>query len=352
MRSAPVPTCWVHAERTETPASQWPWVNQPWLLPLAQHETTALAVRAPDGCPFLLAAATAVGREGLVWLEGGSEDSWTPPQRRALWLAGQTLAALWTPTPQERADRVADRLADAAVGGARLAHAFDNVLTGILGFAELALSQTPAGSASHQYLKEVLRAGQEGARLTQQLHDLARSGSFPPGSASLAEVVAEQVQTVRPLLGPQARLHWSVPATLPLAAIHPDALRLLLGQLLENARDALRDVGEINVSARALELGQQDRWAWFGRPVPGRYVELAIRDTGTGLNAAVRPRLLVQPLVTTKPRHLGLGLAIVARIVLSCGGGLRLEDNSEGGTLVCVLLPLARTTLGITRPAS
>ncbi len=221
----------------------------------------------------------------------------------------------------------------------RVAHAFDNVLTGILGFAELSLSLT-SDATLHQYLGEVLQAAQNGTQLTQQLHLFHRCASVGTGPTRLAYVIADEEMRQRQALDGQITLTVLVPNDLPAVALDGEPLRHVLGHLLDNARESLNGKGEVTLTARRSELDLGACRALYGSPRPGPCVEITIADSGGGLSAETRRRLFREPFVTTKPRHRGLGLAVVYRILSAHHGGFQIEPGPRGGTVARVCLPL------------
>jgi signal transduction histidine kinase len=244
---------------------------------------------------------------------------------------------------QEQQERYRQRLEDAAALSGRVAHAFDNVLTGIVGFAELTLSQTASDWAAHQYVTEVLRAAQGGVQLTQQLHTFSRCSAAGKGPTSLALLIADEEARMVQLVGAQVRIQFGVPRDLPPVALDAEALRQVLVQLLENARESVGTAGTITLTAQSFELPGAERSEWLGNPEPGPAVVVAIKDSGNGVSAEASQRLFVEPFFSTKPRHRGVGLAIVCRTLFSHRGGFRLEPATGGGTVARVLLPLAST---------
>src|SRR5262249_50523298 len=149
---------------------------------------------------------------------------------------------------------------------------------------------------------------------------------------------------LRPGFGTAVRLERDLPADLPIVPVDSETLRCVVSRLLDNAREAIPGSGVIRVSARRIDWTPAPGVAWFGSLRPGSHVELTIADTGTGLNEKVRPRLMVEPFVTTKPQRLGLGLAIVFRALFMHHGGIRLEPHTPTGTIARVLLPLMAQT--------
>src|SRR6185437_14915586 len=130
----------------------------------------------------------------------------------------------------------------------RLAHDFGNVLTGILGFSELALSQQiPSGSSLHSYLAEVHRGAQGGAQLTQQLRLFSRRQAGNPRPSSLPIVLAEEETRLRSL-GNAVHLRIHLPPDLPPVALDADNLQQVLSALLGNAYEAIVGPGAVSVS--------------------------------------------------------------------------------------------------------
>lgn len=235
--------------------------------------------------------------------------------------------------------RLHQRLQDAGTISGRIAHAFDNVLTGVMGFAELTLSQTDARSPNHSFLEEVVKAAQQGVQLTQQLHFFGRCAVPTRGPAILSYVVSEEEARVRPLLEPGVTLQVDVPAETPDVAIDAELYRQVLGHLLDNSREALGGKGKIELSARRTDVDRSTAAATLGSLEPGPCVEVTVANNGPEISADVRRRLLQEPFFSTKPRHRGLGLAIVYRILDAHHGGLRMSSSPEK-TVVQVYLPL------------
>jgi signal transduction histidine kinase len=125
----------------------------------------------------------------------------------------------------------------------------------------------------------------------------------------------------------------------------------VLCQVLDNALESLTAGGSVTVAARPLELGRAACAELAGGAEPGRYVEVVVTDTGVGLKPEARARLFQEPFFSTKPRHRGLGLVIVCRILFAQKGGIRLDPGSQGGTVVRLYLPQAVVPHGHGAPA-
>lgn len=288
------------------------------------------------------------GSNWLLWLEEAVGHVWSTSEAATLTLAGLALgrwtAAAGNPSPLVQQLARANRcrhLDDAARVARRLAHDFGNILTGILGFNELALNHAPAGSPLLHYLQESNRAAQQGAELTHLLRLFGCRRATQLQLVPLETAVLAEVNRLRLSLRPDVVLDLSIPSALPPVAVSEELLHTLLGQLLANAREALSGPGTIALSARATELEAMEAAELLGNARPGPCVEVCLRDTGCGMSADTLGRLFVEPFFSTKPRHRGLGLAAVYGILYAHGGGFRIEPKPQGGTRVHVFLPVA-----------
>jgi signal transduction histidine kinase/CheY-like chemotaxis protein len=321
-----------------------PWSARPELLREVAATPTALAVR-DGGRHWLLTATGADGATGwLLWLHAPTAREWSPAEGAALALAGEALARRLCPPDeaprwarQLQSARRRQRFDEAATAVRRVAHDYGNVLTGILGFSEMAAGQAPAGSALAGYLDEVLRAAQQGEQLTNRLRLFARRGWPTNQPACLASVVADEARRLRGQFQ-GIGLDVVLPPDLPAPAIDAEPLRHVLAQLLDNAAEAAAGRGAVRLSARAVSLTADECLDLLGSAVPGSHVEVAVEDGGCGLSAEARERLLVEPFFTTKPRQRGYGLAVAYGILAAHRGALAVEP-SAAGTLARAYLP-------------
>ncbi len=231
------------------------------------------------------------------------------------------------------------RLEDAAVVARRLAHDFGNVLTSILGFTELSLALAPDETPLRRYLTEVQRGAKQGALLTDRLRLFARRPEPSGFGSELAPAVARP--RARASAGGGVGLAVDLADGLPPVALGGDEVNEVLDALLDNAREAIEGAGRVTLAARRERLERAECVGLWGGPAPGDFVGAAVSDTGRGLGADARARLFREPFFTNKPRHRGLGLAIVYGILRGHRGGLRLSDNPGGGTIARVYLPVA-----------
>ncbi len=327
-----------------------PWADDESLPRRVKESTTAVSFPRQGKGPLLLTAIRPRGRCGwMLWLEPDAErQSWSGAEAAALTLAGQALGGvLETPEAQNRwveqlcqAERQRD-LETAARVASRLAHDFGNVLTGVIGFCDLSLAlKAPAESQLSRYLRELQRCAQGGAELTNLLRLFCRRQAGGVQPCETATVIAEEATRQTPPGGPFA-VRTNLGDRLPRAAIDAGQLRQVLTVLLENARDAMQGAGAVTVSSRTVDLSADDCLNLYGDPLPGRFVEIAVADSGPGLGADVAKRLFSELFFTNKPRRRGFGLAIAYGVLHAHHGGLRLRSGDGGGTVAEVYVPVA-----------
>ncbi|MBY0461244.1 MAG: HAMP domain-containing histidine kinase, partial [Gemmataceae bacterium] len=280
------------------------------------------------------------------WSEKPAGQPWADGERAYLNLVAKTverapaLSALIGPVLDP--DRLFQRLGDVAVLAGRMAHDFDNLLQGIIGFSDLALPLLAPGSQPANFVAEIGKVGQRGIQFTQQLHHLSRSGQVKPNPGAVPLALAKEEARLK-TAQTGVRVEKELPPNLPPVAVEAGPLQIVLGHLLENAVEACPAGGVVRVAARPVELTEADARAYLGRVGVGGHLHLTVADTGTGIKPEVRRRLFVEPFFTTKVRHRGLGLAIAYRVLCSHRGGIQLDPVPAPGTgtQVRVVLPLA-----------
>lgn len=318
-----------------------------------------VVVSTPGNSSRVYAPVTCPGRPlAVLWAERAAGQSWSETDHVYLALTAKALerspalaAAIGTAID---ADRLAQRLADAAVIAGRIAHDFDNILTGILGFTELSLPLAPPESQASSFLQEITRVGQRGIGFTQQLHTLNRCGESKPTPGSVAATLGREEARLKVGLPENVRFEKDFAPNLPAVAIDAGPLQTALGHLFENAVQACGKGGTVKVAARPADLTEVDARAYLGKVGPGPHIVVTFADTGPGIKPEVRRRLFVEPFFTTKVRHRGLGLATAFRILAAHRGGIQIDSAPAPGTgtVVRVALPLAvsRPSIAVQTP--
>jgi two-component system cell cycle sensor histidine kinase/response regulator CckA len=208
-----------------------------------------------------------------------------------------------------------------------IAHDFNNLLTVIIGYADALKDSFPAGSAEHAQLAELRAASERAARLTQQLLAFSRRQILLPTPLQLNEVVGDMVSLLRRTTGGDVVIDIALDPTLPLVFADRVQMEQVILNLVLNARDAMPSGGHLKISTRTAGAKAT------------RQVELAVSDSGVGMDASTRARIF-EPFFTTKgTRGTGLGLATVYGIVKQSDGDIHCESEPEAGTTFRIQLP-------------
>jgi len=210
-----------------------------------------------------------------------------------------------------------------------IAHDFNNLLTAILGSLELLrqqLSNAPADEAT-RLLDNAVQAGERGAWLTRRMLAFARHQDLELRPVDVAALVRSMTDLLQRSLGPSVAIQTRFLLGLPKVQADPNQLELALLNLAMNARDAMPDGGPVILSAR------EEKVAPGGALAPGRYVCLAVTDTGMGMDETTLARA-TEPFFTTKGpgKGTGLGLSMVHGMAEQSGGRLAIRSRKGAGT--------------------
>lgn len=220
-----------------------------------------------------------------------------------------------------------------------IAHDFNNYLTAMNGFGQLALLRASRGDDPSKELREVLAAGERAAQLTGQLLAFGRARSHHVEPLDLNGVVAVMEGLVRGMLGEGIDLVLSADPSIGVVHADPGQLEQVVMNLVVNARDAMPEGGTLTIATRSVDAAERAPVA--EQPTePRRWVELAVTDTGSGMDEETRARAL-EPFFTTKEpgSGTGLGLAVVYGIARSLEGEIEIASAPGRGTTVAVRLP-------------
>jgi two-component system, cell cycle sensor histidine kinase and response regulator CckA len=228
-----------------------------------------------------------------------------------------------------------------AVGqlAAGVAHDFNNLLTAIIGYSQLLQRRFPPDHPAAQDAEEVLGAAQRAASLTRQLLIFSRQQVPEPRVLDLNSIVSEMHRMLCRLIGDDIELV-TVPAV-DLGRIKADAgqVEQVLMNLVVNAKDAMPHGGRLTIETCNLELGD-DYLRDHPLARPGRYVVLAVSDSGHGMDTETQARIF-EPFFTTKEvgKGTGLGLSTVHGIVQQSGGHLDVYSEVGLGSVFRIYLP-------------
>ncbi len=220
-----------------------------------------------------------------------------------------------------------------------VAHDFNNMLSAILGNAELVLEQTPAESPTYPEIQEIIAAAKRSAGITQQLLAFARRQIISPKMLDLNDSISSMLKMLQRLIGENIDLAWLPSKTACIVNIDPSQLSQVLVNLCVNARDAIHNIGKITIETSKIKLDEQYR-AIHPEAAPGPYVILKVSDNGSGMDAETMSHLF-EPFFTTKEvgRGTGLGLATVHGIVTQNHGFIQVESQPGQGAYFQIFLP-------------
>lgn len=219
----------------------------------------------------------------------------------------------------------AERLESVGRLAAGVAHDFNNLLTIVHNGVSSLMHGAKPSPPQLEILGDIRLAAQRGATLTRQLLAFASGEPLALEQVEVGLLVGQLVPMLRQLLPDSVRVHF-VHAREPLCVLaDPGKLERVLVNLVTNSRDAMPDGGELFVSVAAIADEE---------------VELAVRDTGAGMDADVLSKARV-PFFTTKPvgKGNGLGLATSSELASQLAGRLLIESTPNQGTRVAVVLP-------------
>jgi signal transduction histidine kinase len=235
---------------------------------------------------------------------------------------------------------VAARLDDAARLCGRVGHDFDNVLMGVLGFAELTQAQLDPSSRAAGFIRELLLVAENAKTITAQLHAFHHCSRASQSPTRLTDVCKPTVLATIAEAPTGLRIESTLPANLPSVAVGIGPLQAVIGHLIRNAAEAMPAGGQVSVTGRAVTLTDGLPDALPAALDAGDYIELSVADAGPGFAPDLLSRVGREPFLTTKARHRGLGLPTVLRTLHAHRGGLRIESKPRG-TAVIVYLPSA-----------
>ena len=220
-----------------------------------------------------------------------------------------------------------------------VAHDYNNMLSVILGYTQMALEKAGPDSPLRDDLREILDAARRSADITRQLLAFARKQAIVPQVLDLNQTVEGMLNMLRRLIGEDIDLSWHPGAPHASVMIDPSQLDQLIANLCVNARDAIGGVGSI-----VIETGEERLDEGFcslhAGIAPGGYVRLSVSDTGCGIAIDNLDRIF-EPFFTTKDREkgIGLGLAMVYGIVRQNNGCITVDSEPDRGTVFRIYLP-------------
>ncbi len=242
-----------------------------------------------------------------------------------------------------------ESLADLAAG---IAHDYNNLLTGVMVHADLALREIDPGSSAYDKIRLIERTAERAADLSDEL--LAFAGEEEPERETL------QLNDLLQALAPQLEeripekvvLQFQLKKTLPPIDVDSDQLRRVVLRLVTNAADAVGPAPGV-ITIRTSQVKAAASYFQSAQPTgdhpPGNYVFFEVSDSGIGIDEETRARMF-DPFFTTKSAGRGLGLATALGIIGAHGGAIKVYSDPGRGTTFEVLFPASAKPETTARP--
>ena len=226
-----------------------------------------------------------------------------------------------------------------------VAHDFNNILTGVLGYVEMARDRLDPEDDEklEKYLTRAQRSGEKARDLIQQMLTFSRGDTGQPRSLSLAPIIEDSVTLLESTVPSTITMTTDLPAKLPTVVLDPVHVEQILVNLCINARDAMDNSGKLHISLRAVN-GDELVCSSCSANLTGTYVELAVTDTGPGIEPALVSRIF-EPFFSTKEtgKGSGMGLATVHGIIHEHGGHILVDSEKGQGTTMRALFRAEET---------
>ncbi len=225
-----------------------------------------------------------------------------------------------------------------------IAHNFNNLLTAILGYAELLLEYSDLDNDSSQRVKSIESSARKAGVLVSKLLSFARRDTSEILPLNLNDIINDSVKLLEGVLDKRIGLKTTLSNNIPTIEADPGQLEQVIMNLMVNARDAMPDGGLITITTRTIEV-RMDRFDMPTYIMPGRYVLLKISDTGCGIPKEIIERIF-EPFFTTKEKGkgTGLGLATVYGIIKDHKGYITVQSGVGKGTTFDIYLPVSGKT--------
>ena len=246
---------------------------------------------------------------------------------------------------EEERDRLQLQLAQAqkmeSVGrlAGGVAHDFNNLLTVINGYSGLLLGRLQADFPFRPDLEEIYKAGGRAAELTRQLLAFSRRQVLQPRVLVIDRLIEGMLPMLARLLGEDVEVCPGLRAEAARVSADPNRLEQAVMNLVVNARDAMPGGGKLTIETDVVEWGKRQAESHPGMHA-GRFVMLAVTDTGVGMDEETKNRIF-EPFFTTKGvgKGTGLGLSMVHGIVAQSGGYVEVYSEKGTGTTFKIYLP-------------
>ncbi|MHB8111215.1 MAG: response regulator [Syntrophorhabdaceae bacterium] len=231
-----------------------------------------------------------------------------------------------------------------------IAHDFNNILAAILGFTEMAIDDVSDRSPAKDNLKNVLKSAMRARDLVKQILTFSRKTSYDRTPILLSPLVKETSQLLRATIPATIEIKLSITVTSDTVFAAPTEVQQILMNLGTNASLAMEERGGV-LEISLTDIDFMPDSAFETEMASGEYVQLMVKDTGTGMTPDVMRRAF-EPFFTTRELGMGtgMGLAVVYGIVTDLKGTITVESEPGIGSIFRVFLPKVKTEVKEDQP--
>ncbi len=221
-----------------------------------------------------------------------------------------------------------------------IAHEFNNIIGGMMGYAEVAKDLVTADSAAQNLLDDILGLGTRASAIVRQMLVYGRTDTVQKAPLQIHLSLKEQMKFLRSIIPANIEIHTHIDEHAGTVIADAAQMQQIGMNLCTNAVHAMEaNGGRLEIALSAVSLDEESARS-FQHVAPGRYVRLTVSDTGPGIAPEISDRIF-DPFFTTKPtgKGTGLGLSVVDGIVREHGGAIAVESTPGRGASFTVLLP-------------
>jgi signal transduction histidine kinase/CheY-like chemotaxis protein len=220
-----------------------------------------------------------------------------------------------------------------------VAHDYNNALSVIMGFTELAMTDMESTDPLYTDLNEVIKAAKRATDITRQLLTFARKQTISPRVLDLNDNVESMLKMLQRLIGEDIDLAWLPETKIWSVKMDPSQIDQILANLCVNARDAITGVGKITIETKNMVFDTAYCSDHVGF-VPGEFVLMVVSDNGSGMDKEILNHIF-EPFFTTKDvdKGTGLGLSTVYGIIKQNNGFINVYSDPGEGTSINIYLP-------------
>ena len=220
-----------------------------------------------------------------------------------------------------------------------VAHDFNNILSVIIGYTEMALESVDPSQPLHSDLEKIFDAGKKSSNIIRQLLAFSRKQAIAPRVLDLNQTVEGMLKMLRRLIGENIELNWIPTHAQTTIKMDPSQVDQILANLCVNARDAIDNIGKVTIETKVAALDEEYCSSHVGVS-PGKYAILIVSDNGKGMERDVVDKIF-EPFFTTKGNAgTGLGLATVYGIAQQNNGFVNVYSEPSKGTTFKIYLPI------------